>query len=715
MSQKLAADILARVGPGRILHYGCTTPSLICALLQKGCDAYGLAEGPPDHAAETLDGRISTSKPVTAFDTLILDQRVFAESQNVRALFQEVKRFVARNLVVLPAPVGLSPPADARDESAYSKIGVERAAIAAGYRRHPAAFEVADYELYNSPQADRPMIFESIPDVTADTWPQAKLVANRDLHMDMTRESGPRADAHLVRYALAAEWVRPSDTVLDCACGLGYGTAVLATRSAGMFFVGVDIDPESIAYARDNFHGDQVEFKVASGDRLEFLKDNSIDMVVSFETLEHLEDYDSFLAEAARVLKPDGRIMVSVPNLWMDETGRDPNPHHHHVFDYEKCRAALARHFLVEARYAQTAPGGTRLSDAPRRLQRLPLTTTLGDPDAEWWILVASANPMRGASVAFSRPEFDRGSEGTESRVAAFRDCYDNPWLYRAWIQMGMRLSDEQALDHAIAAALPSTAPASADRGGLLAVSAYSALRAGRVRDFDTILQQIDEYLGNPTDNPHVLRWCISLEFVGALLSLAMGRRAAASHYLRSVTARDPLKFSPLIATKLVAAHFLAGTMRLVEHEEDLARESFRSGIEVARCALHAPDIDAIGNPLHPLPFGFVELAEIADMASQCANAIDTLPCFRRSPALFWRRVDSRRFGIGTWLQALQDHSQNLELETQGLRLEIVRLGNEMESLRSSCTIRALLPKRIKEVALMILPELIRRLLGRAR
>jgi len=47
--------------------------------------------------------------------------------------------------------------------------------------------------------------------------------------MDMTREVGPRADAHTVRYSLAAQWVRAGDTVLDCACGLGYGSAILAS------------------------------------------------------------------------------------------------------------------------------------------------------------------------------------------------------------------------------------------------------------------------------------------------------------------------------------------------------------------------------------------------------------------------------------------------------------------------------------------------------
>lgn len=706
MSQIIAENILSKIGPGKILHYACSTPKLVSALLQKGCDAWGYSSNKPEQESATLNGRISDDRPTKSFDSLILDHQAIASCPNIELLLQELRPLVANTLVILPAH---SPtPSSSLDIVARSKSGIEQAAINAGYRRHPATYAVIDYAQYDAQTPNQPMFFQIVTDATLAIWPQDQLVSERDLHMDMTREPGPRADAHMVRYALAAEWVRPSDTVLDCACGLGYGTAMLAARSAGMSFIGIDIDAASIAYARDNFSDYQIDFRTSSAICLDFLKDNSIDLAVSFETLEHLEDYSGFLQEIARVLKPDGRVIVSVPNLWIDKTGFDPNPYHHHVFDYEKCRTALARHFLIEARYAQTAPGGMKLPNASRKLWRLPLTATDRDPDTEWWILVASVNPIQGATVPFSRPEYDRCTEGTGSTVAAFDTCYDNPWLYRAWMQIGLRLSDEHLLDMVIEEALPTTAPSSADRGGLLAVKAYSALRKGCVREYNRILQDITGYLDNPTDNPHVLRWCISLAFVAALLSLAQGQRLEAMHFLDRVTAMDPLRFSPLIATKLLAAHFLAGTMHLVDQNENAAQNAFVAGIEAARRALHAPDVNAIGNPLHPLAFGFVELAEIADMASQCALAIDALPRFRRSPALFWRSMDARRFGMISWLRALQDHNQYLDAEIDALR-------SEMHLLRSSSTIRALLPKRIKEVILIIIPRLIRRLIGRKR
>jgi hypothetical protein len=89
--------------------------------------------------------------------------------------------------------------------------------------------------------------------------------------------------------------------------------------------------------------------------------------------------------------------------------------------------------------------------------------------------------------------------------------------------------------------------------------------------------------------------------------------------------------------------------------------------VEAGRRALHAPDENAIGNPLDPLTFGFPELAEIADMAGQCANALHQLNVFERSPGKFWRATDLRRFGMATW-------AINLEKELQELRARLEEL-----------------------------------------
>lgn len=693
----LAKELLTAVGPGKILHIGCIGSSLISALLENGCDAYGYS--PKGPAGIELESRIRSERPATRFDTVIVELAELLPEWQGHTLFAEVRGLVGKNLVLI-ASDDCGRPANTMFAT---EEAVHAAAIQAGFRRHPGTYSVAQFNNPASGSLGRLLCYELITDETLALWPIERLLADRDHHMDMTREAGARADAHLARYALAAEWVRPGDVVLDCACGLGYGTRMLAMRSSGGSFLGVDVDPGAIAYATENFHSGSSSFFCASATKLEFLDDSSVDTIASFETLEHLEDYESCLVEFARVLRPDGRLIVSVPNLWIDDSGLDPNPHHHHVFDYRKLFAALAKHFLVEARFAQSAPGGFKLPDATRSLTRLPLQSDSADQDAEWWILVASSNPLGKPAVPFARPEFDRCVQGVHSNVATFGDHYENPWIYRAWIQVGPRLADEATLDSAISDALEKVVPTSADYGGLLSVLAYSALRRHDLAATNSLLGRIAQYLQPNPDNPHVYRWCISLEYVSALLHLSAGRRNEARIFLQAVTRRDPLRFSPLISTKLIAANFLLGIFALVDGDEESARNFFSAGVSVARRALHADDVDAIGNPEHPLTFGFVELAEIADMASQCAAAIHFLPRYRDAPGVFWRHVDMRRFGMIAWIKALQEENAALGRNSAALR-------KELEDASRRATLRILVPLRAKEIILEILPSLLRRL-----
>lgn len=423
----LAAEVLAVVGPGEVLPLGSCSAGFLSELADMGCE---LRDGAAE-SASFEGGRPAVAPMPLSSDTVVLSYPFVAGMLDLSQELQALRPGVGRNLVVLP-PVPDAAPAGTLAPNAGS---ITAAAITAGYRRHPAAYEVADFERSNSERFSRPLFFEIIPDPLLERWPLRRLRAERDLHMDMTREDGARSDAHLVRYALAADWIRPGDSVLDCACGLGYGTAVLAARSPGERFLGVDIDPGSVAYASDNFSGWGISYVAASATQLDRIADRSIDTLVSFETLEHLEDYSTFLNEAARVLKPGGRIIVSVPNLWMDESGRDPNPHHHHVFDYAKCRDALTAHFRIEARYSQSAPGGTVLLNASRRLREQPLSRTDDPADTEWWIVVAAvASPANGESQTTSLDIERQLALGTKELAAGRDDAARS--AYRTGIDM---------------------------------------------------------------------------------------------------------------------------------------------------------------------------------------------------------------------------------------------------------------------------------------
>ena len=103
---------------------------------------------------------------------------------------------------------------------------------------------------------------------------------------------------HLKRYEFALPWCRDRD-VLDAGCGVGYGSALLATAARRV--VGVDRDEDAIRYARERYGAANVEFRV--GDLLELdLPDGSFDTVCSFETIEPVRS--AIAATAASRLRP---------------------------------------------------------------------------------------------------------------------------------------------------------------------------------------------------------------------------------------------------------------------------------------------------------------------------------------------------------------------------------------------------------------------------
>jgi ubiquinone/menaquinone biosynthesis C-methylase UbiE len=115
---------------------------------------------------------------------------------------------------------------------------------------------------------------------------------------------------HIHRYALSQNFVKDR-IVLDIACGEGYGAAMLAVPARSV--IGVDIDTEAISHAKKTYSATNLRFTQGSCDAIP-LADHSIDVVTSFETIEHHDRHNEMIAEIKRVLKPDGYSIISSPN-----------------------------------------------------------------------------------------------------------------------------------------------------------------------------------------------------------------------------------------------------------------------------------------------------------------------------------------------------------------------------------------------------------------
>ncbi|HEY2970341.1 MAG TPA: methyltransferase domain-containing protein [Casimicrobiaceae bacterium] len=165
--------------------------------------------------------------------------------------------------------------------------------------------------------------------------------------------SGEIAYEHWHRYAFARRFVR-GKRVLDAACGEGYGTALLGAVAASA--VGVDIDLATIAHARATYgDGTRVRFVATSCTGLP-LPSASHDVVVSFETIEHLsaEEQPDMLSEFARVLAPDGVLIISSPNKRLYSDARNyVNPYHSQELYRDDLARLLGKRFPAQQWYHQ--------------------------------------------------------------------------------------------------------------------------------------------------------------------------------------------------------------------------------------------------------------------------------------------------------------------------------------------------------------------------
>lgn len=115
---------------------------------------------------------------------------------------------------------------------------------------------------------------------------------------------------HVHRY-LAARELAAGKEVLDIASGEGYGAAMLAAVAGRV--VGVDIDAGAVREAAAKYRAGNLIFRRGNATAIP-LEDHSVDLVVSFETIEHVADQAAMMAEIKRVLRPDGLLVMSSPD-----------------------------------------------------------------------------------------------------------------------------------------------------------------------------------------------------------------------------------------------------------------------------------------------------------------------------------------------------------------------------------------------------------------
>ena len=196
---------------------------------------------------------------------------------------------------------------------------------------------------------------------------------------------------HQARYRLALNLV-PGQRVLDAGCGVGWGSELLRLAGAESV-VGVDLSEEALADARRR--APECEFVPGDLQKLPF-PDGGFDVVVCMEALEHTEDTGGTLDELARVLRPDGVLLVSSPNPGVYEAG---NPFHLHELTSDELHHELASRFphtrlLRQYRLLASAvlADGQRVAAALEPFELQGLSVARLAPGAETYSVVVASH-----------------------------------------------------------------------------------------------------------------------------------------------------------------------------------------------------------------------------------------------------------------------------------------------------------------------------------
>lgn len=164
---------------------------------------------------------------------------------------------------------------------------------------------------------------------------------------------------HMHRYTLALSQAQGLD-VLDLASGEGYGSHLLSSVARSV--IGVDISSAAIEHAQTTYHAANLEYRAGSCAAIP-VESGTIDLVVSFETIEHHAEHDAMMQEVLRVLRPDGLLLISSPSrMEFEETLTAPNKFHVKELNFDEFAGLLGKYFPHVAYYAQRVIAGSVVS-----------------------------------------------------------------------------------------------------------------------------------------------------------------------------------------------------------------------------------------------------------------------------------------------------------------------------------------------------------------
>jgi len=261
------------------------------------------------------------------------------------------------------------------------------------------------------------------------------MITNNKKELEWTGERyvphlrGTIALEHLHRYAYACEFVQ-GKVVLDIASGEGYGSEMLSRTAAHVY--GVDVDKKSVFHAAEKYQKDNLEFILGSCEKIP-LPDHSVDLIVSFETIEHTEQHDLVLLEMKRVLKPDGFLIISSPEKAdYHEKRNEKNPFHLHELGFEEFQRLLLKHFPLCSFFGQRIISGSQIYKFGEDIQ--PVSAY------EFACLPTTTDKFKSDF----RPSYILGICGKTNLFAAYGSfCIQKPWETDCYRELNTQVAEK--------------------------------------------------------------------------------------------------------------------------------------------------------------------------------------------------------------------------------------------------------------------------------
>lgn len=171
------------------------------------------------------------------------------------------------------------------------------------------------------------------------------------IYLNQSSVSKREIKTHINRYLLARKYLKAKYKILDASCGSGYGTEILARGLNHV--IGVDISQEAIEYAKKHHNKENIEYRLADLEQPLDFPPKTFDAVISFETLEHIENRQLLLREFQRVLKNGGFLIISTPNKELTSKIGAENPYHKKELYKKEFIGSVSKFFKIRELWGQ--------------------------------------------------------------------------------------------------------------------------------------------------------------------------------------------------------------------------------------------------------------------------------------------------------------------------------------------------------------------------